>query len=277
MENRNQLNMPGPHKPPTFFLLTDFGLQDPYVGQMKAVLWSLCPQATILDLSHGVQAHNAVQAGFFLASSWPYLPEGSIGLAVVDPGVGTSRPLLLFEQNKKSVLTPDNGLIGLLLTSQAECRVWRINSPAPKNEVSASFHGRDVFAPLACRLAEGVEAAELGTEITPADCRSTHWSLAVLHGNQVQATVMHVDGFGNCILNLDCRTWGRRFPAGSSFALLHPRRESVYAVSTYARIPEDRVGLLAGSQGYLELACNQCSCARHLDLAIGDACVIDLG
>jgi hypothetical protein len=152
--------------------------------------------------------------------------------------------------------------------------VWRIHFPASENAVSATFHGRDVFVPLACRLAEGLHAAEVGTEITPADCRSTHWSSASLQGNQVQATVVHVDRFGNCILNLDALTWGRRFGAGSSPALLHPRRESVHAVSTYARIPKHSVGLLAGSQGYLELACNQDSCARKLGLDIGDECTL---
>ena len=260
-----------------FFLLTDFGLSDPYVGQMKAAIRSRVPEAGFLDLSHGVRPHNIVQAAFFLASSWPYLPRGSTGLAVVDPGVGTSRSILLLRQDERSVLAPDNGLIGLLLDSRPGCRVWRMRPPLKDQEVSATFHGRDVFAPLACQLAQGEDPSLLGEPMDPAICWNTPGSRPHLEGNRVQAGVVHVDRFGNCVLNLKSEQWAGSFPAGRPIKLVHPRRETIRSVSTYALIPNARVGLLAGSQGYLELACNQRSCAQHLGLDIGDECILSLG
>ena len=258
------------------FLLTDFGLSDPYVGQMKAILWSQVPKAKILDLSHGVRPHNVLQAAFFLASSWPYLPPESIGLAVIDPGVGTSRSILLLRQGEKSVLAPDNGLLDLLLDSRPDCRVWRMHPSKTEKEISLTFHGRDVFAPLACRLAQGADPDHLGTEIEPAICRGSLWTPPSLQADQVQAAVVHVDHFGNCVLNLEAEKWGGRFPSDKSIDLLHPRPQAVFPVSTYAQIPDAQVGILTGSQGYLELACNLSSCARYLGLDIGDQCTFKL-
>ncbi len=259
---------------PIFFLLTDFGLQDPYVGQMKAILWSQVPEAKILDLSHGVRPHNVLQAAFFLASSWPYLPSESIGLAVIDPGVGTSRSILLLRRGEKTVLAPDNGLLSLLLNSWPDCRVWSINTSTPEKEISSTFHGRDVFAPLASGLAQGVGPDQLGTEIEPAKSRVSFWTPPSLQADRVQAAVVHVDHFGNCVLNLEAELWGGRLPADKPIDLLHPRLQAVYPVSTYAQIPDAQVGILAGSQGYLELACNQRSCARDMGLDIGDQCIL---
>jgi S-adenosylmethionine hydrolase len=253
-----------------FFLLTDFGLQDPYVGQLKAVLLSQFPQTGILDLSHGVRAHNICQAGFFLASSWPYLPKESIGLAVIDPGVGTERSILLFQQDGKSVLVPDNGLLDLLVHRQADGRVWRMHSQAIKQRVSSTFHGRDIFAPLACQLAHGRDPSQLGAEVSLAECCSPVFFGPSLSDGRVKAVVVHVDHFGNCVVNLSSERWVKNLPADGPIHLEHPRQETIYPVSTYAQIQESGIGILAGSQGYLELACNQHSCARYLGLDIGD-------
>lgn len=262
--------------PPSFFLLTDFGLQDPYVGQMKAVLRSRVPQAEFLDLSHGVRPHNVLQAAFFLASSWPYLPPESIGLAVVDPGVGTERSILLGREGGKSVLAPDNGLLGLLLQSRPECLLWRMRAPTPVREISSTFHGRDVFAPLACELAQGIDPGKMGIEISFTECSQLPLTRPKREGNRVQTVVIHVDHFGNCVLNLPAAEWSQSIFAASHPCLHHPRQESVYPESTYARLEKNQLGILIGSQGYLELACNQDSCARKLGLDIGDECIFGL-
>ncbi len=253
-----------------FFLLTDFGHQDPYVGQLKAVLLSHFPRTGILDLSHGVRAHNICQAGFFLASSWSYLPKDSIGLAVIDPGVGTERSILLFQQGEKSVLVPDNGLLDLLVHRQADGRIWRIHSRIMEQRVSSTFHGRDIFAPLACQLAHGRDPSQLGAEVSLTECCRPVFIRPSLTGGRVKTVVVHVDHFGNCVVNLPAEQWAGYFPKDRPIHLEDPRQESIFPVSTYAQIPESRIGILAGSQGYLELACNQQSCARHLGLDIGD-------
>jgi len=259
-----------------FFLLTDFGLSDPYVGQMKAAIRSRVPEAGFLDLSHGVRPHNIVQAAFFLASSWPYLPRGSTGLAVVDPGVGTSRSILLLRQDERSVLAPDNGLIGLLLDSRPGCRVWRMHSLPPEQAVSSTFHGRDVFAPLACQLAQGEDPSLLGEPMDPAICWNTPGSRPHLEGNRVQAGVVHVDRFGNCVLNIPESDWRDYFRGRRGVALLEPVSRSLAMVRSYSDIPADGVGLLPGSQGYLELAVDRASCAKRLGLRSGDRVVLRL-
>ncbi|MFP4259118.1 MAG: S-adenosyl-l-methionine hydroxide adenosyltransferase family protein, partial [Desulfovermiculus sp.] len=258
--------------PSAFFLLTDFGLQDPYAGQMKAALWSRVPQAQVLDLSHGVRPHNVLQAAFFLASSWPYLPPESIGLAVVDPGVGTDRSILLGREGGKSVLAPDNGLLGLLLQSRPDSRLWRMQPPSPEREISSTFHGRDVFAPLACELADHTPPSQLGTEIALNECSQLPLIRPKREGNRIQTVVIHIDHFGNCVLNLPAAEWSPSIFAVSSLSVQYPRPGTVYPVSTYARLEENQLGILIGSQGYLELACNRDSCARKLGLDIGDEC-----
>ncbi len=258
--------MPGP----VFAILTDFGLQDPYLAQMKGVLLQRVPNCMFLDISHEVQPQQVGQAGFFLTASWSYLPVGSICLAVVDPGVGTERRILHARKQGRSVLAPDNGLLSQLLASPGDSRIVDITPNCNEPQASTTFHGRDIFAPLAADLALGANVDALGRELDPNELLHLELASAFQSGPEITARVVHVDRFGNCILNLAAVDWSARFDRLHGLRLLVPQPEPALFVTTYARIPEGSFGLLPGSQGFYELACNQASCAKRLGLKIGD-------
>lgn len=181
-------------------LLTDFGLADPFVGQMHGVILSRFRDARIVDLAHGVAAQDIGEASFWLSRSAPWFPPGTVHVAVVDPGVGTDRAALVLDSGGQLVVAPDNGLVTPLLGAGA--RAFRVD-PArfALGDLSRTFHGRDLFAPVAAELAAGrVQAKDVGPALDPVRLsratprRST---------NQVHARIVSVDRFGNLISDAD--------------------------------------------------------------------------
>jgi hypothetical protein len=255
---------------PIIALLTDFGLQDPYVGQMKAAVLRELPECRILDLTHGVQPHNVLQAGFFLAASWRYLPRGTVCLAVVDPGVGSGRRILLLRKEEKYVLAPDNGLVSLLLEPDGPREIRDLAGEWLRG-ASATFHGRDVFVPAGLRLLQGEAPESLGQPLGEEDILRLPAAAPRWESGRLEACLLHIDRFGNCVLNLASSIWAALL-GGSRITLLRPQHRPVHPVRAYADIPPGELGLLAGSQGYLELAVNQASCAEMLQAAIGQSC-----
>ena len=294
--------------PSPIALLTDFGLADPYVGQMKGALLRHAPRALLVDVSHQVPPCDILQAGFFLAASQAHFPQGTIFVAVVDPGVGSARRIVLAEAFGRFFLAPDNGLLTQLLLN-APGAVVRDVTPAGSSAggdspdagrvrqgvtvhgqdipadggqgVAATVHGRDVFAPLAARLANGEAPASLGDRVDPGSLVRLEQTQPVLAGDALTAAVLHVDRFGNCLLNLTIRAWTGRLAGCRALRLGRPEHleESqtieiqnsmpLRFVTTYEQLGSGDVGLLAGSQGYLELALNQASAAAVLGLAPG--------
>lgn len=256
-----------------FALLTDFGLDDPYVGQMKGVLHRLAPGVPILDLSHGVPRHRVETAAFFLAASHRHFAPGTIFVCVVDPEVGTARTLVGLETSGQVMLAPDNGLLHLAAEANPDALLRRLDPARLPEPASATFHGRDVFAPLAARLACGESLAAFGDPVLPTDLHRPDWSVPRQEANAVHAAVLHVDGFGNVVLNLPLRDWDAltvcrmRLPDGT---VLHLER-----AATYAAIPEKRSALVAGSQGFLELAADKASAAARHGLAPGMPVVLE--
>lgn len=258
-----------------FALLTDFGSADPYVAQVKAVIHHAYPAATIIDLSHDVSPYDLAQAGFFLAASLPYFPPGSVFLAVVDPGVGTARRIVLLQVQDRFVIVPDNGLASLLArpSDQPALQAWDLTGWVAPLSASATFHGRDVFAPLAARLAARLDAGEspdgMGPTLPSASLVRLAWAEPVTDGPFLLARVLHVDRFGNCVLNLAAEPWRERLARLPGLELLSPSVRGLERVRTYAEISSGAVAVLAGSQGFLELAMRQDSAALALDLAPG--------
>jgi hypothetical protein len=239
---------------PVFVLLTDFGLTSPYVGQVKAVLTAGCRDAAIIDLTHEVSAHAVFEAAFLLAVSIPYLPPQSIVLAVVDPGVGTERAMLLLDAPQIRILAPDNGLLAPLAHQGT---LWRISMPeAP----SATFHGRDVLAPVAVRLALGAPPIAVATPWGTQPLVSLPAPPAPSPG-QILTRVAHVDRFGNCLLELPANT---PLPAR---ILVQGRPARV--VRTYSDLAPQELGVLRGSQGVWEIALREASAAHLLGLGAG--------
>jgi S-adenosylmethionine hydrolase len=227
---------------PIVTLLTDFGCQDPYVGIMKGVILRICPDVQIVDLTHEVIPYQIPQAAFLLQESWPWFPKGTIHVVVVDPGVGTARRPILVEAAGQRFIGPDNGVFSML--NPTKVREIKVTQPA-----SNTFHGRDIFAPTAARLAMGAAPSKLGKLINN-----------YVRLNFQAGIVFHIDHFGNIItsfrpaevlkIRVGSTTIGKR-------------------AKTYAEVPKGELFLIEGSSGYLEIALNQASAAKFLGLRVG--------
>lgn len=258
---------------PIIALLTDFGLEDPYVGQMKGVLAGMAPEAAVVDISHQVRPFDVMQGAFFLAASWRFFPGGSVLVGVVDPGVGTERRLVIVRYSGRTFLGPDNGLFAMVIGASTEAKAWELTVPAGSEIPSNTFHGRDILVPAAARLALGAAPATMGRPLSLETLTRPVWAIPAVTGREVTAHVLHVDRFGNCLLNLPERLWPE---AGLEHVeLLTPLLQPLVPVRTYAQIPTGGVGVMVGSQGYWELAVNQGSAAAVLGLASGKRIVLD--
>jgi S-adenosylmethionine hydrolase len=187
-------------------LTTDFGLSDPFVGVMKGQILNRFREAQLIDLTHGVLAHWPAEAGFWLARSYQYFPRGTLHVAVVDPGVGTQRDIVLVEADGHIFLAPDNGLLAPLVSRVVGARIHRLDlgrlAPYGIGAPSATFHGRDIFAPLAAEIAAGrCRPNSVGTEtseLVPAWVDEPEAA-----GDHVSGVVITIDHFGNLITNID--------------------------------------------------------------------------
>jgi len=250
-------------------LLTDFGVTDPYVGQVKAVLARKAPACPVVDISHRVEPYNVAQAAFFLASSYMHFPKDAVIMAVVDPGVGTSRRIAGVCIGERFLLAPDNGLLSLAVRNAwtEEIAAYDLSvAVQARSKVAQTFHGRDVFAPLTAWIALGGDPGALGSEMDPADLVSPLWASPSVEPGRAVGHVLHIDRFGNCVLNLPTGT----LPASGHIELVSPAHGELGFSSAYADLPDGRPGLLEGSQGFLEIAVNQRSAARQLGLSMGD-------
>jgi len=210
-------------------LLTDWGLVDPYVGQVHGVLYREAPGLrAVVDLCHGVEPGDIAGAGFLLERSWAHFPAGTVHVAVVDPGVGGGRALLLAEARGHLFLAPDNGLLGALFAAEAEVGVRRVDARAPIGGTSDTFHGRDRFAPLAARLAAGEPPQAFGRP-WDGSLRAPPAPVQRTPEGGIRCQIVHVDRFGNLVTNApaallaegqgedwrrrwECRVGGRRLP-----------------------------------------------------------------
>nr|WP_209280180.1 SAM-dependent chlorinase/fluorinase [Desulfobaculum xiamenense] len=254
-------------------MLSDFGTGDPYVAQMKGAILRINPDALIVDVTHGIEPFNLAQGGFHLNATRPHFPQGTIFVAVVDPGVGGTRRIVLLEKDGQRILAPDNGLLGLVLAAPGEARAFDMSAHIrARADISHTFHGRDVFAPLAARLALGEAPESLGPQIPVDALQRLDWAAPQPAADRraVSAVVLHVDRFGNCILNIPDAPWFDTFCAWSGLALSSRRHSaSVVCAQIYSNIPLGALGLMRGSQGYLELSMNQASAARLLSATCG--------
>ena len=258
---------------PYFVLLTDLGLSDPYAGQMNGMLHRLAPVIPILDFSHSVPRHDVRTGAFFLAAGLPYFGPGAVFLIVVDPGVGTDRALLCLHAQDRLCIAPNNGILTLAAQNFSWDGLLRIDSAAVRAgldlpPLSSTFHGRDIAAPLGARLALGESLAAFGRPADMADMLSPPWSAAERTETGIKTTVLHVDDFGNVVLNTPVKTWVDFFTKHCPCLPQFGNMPTPFCVS-YADIAPESAGLIAGSQGYLELACNRASAAKFLGVKPG--------
>jgi S-adenosylmethionine hydrolase len=234
-------------------LLTDFGTADTYVAQIKGVILGGCPGATLVDVTHGLPRGDVRAAAFALLESYAAFPRGTVHVCVVDPAVGTAQKRLAVRAAGSYFLAPDNGLLAPLLERAGKFGARELSAAG----ASSTFHGRDVFAPAAARLAAGGSFARLGRPVRrPA---GLEWPRPERSRRRVRGEVIHVDRFGNLVTNLRP---GDLPPGDLVFGICG--RAVRGPVSTYASAGLDELLVLVGSHGYLEIAVREGSAARRL-------------
>jgi len=258
-------------------LLSDFGLKDPYVAEMKATILSICRGAQIVDISHGIEKFNTRMGAFILASAAPYFPQGTIHLAVVDPGVGTKRRPIIVEARRGFYVGPDNGLLILSARKEGISHVYIISNPEyMHDQVSRTFHGRDIFAPAAAHLATGHSPSDFGAEIH--DYILPNFAEPQLRDSRLLGEILFVDNFGNIVTNIsvkELKTLG-----ANEGHLLHVKFEAkvldLKLHSAYGQVPAGRALAIIGSSDFLEVAVNQANASQMLGVKVGDSVSISL-
>jgi S-adenosylmethionine hydrolase len=243
-------------------LLSDFGLEDAYVGVMKAVILSAGPGLRPIDLTHGVRPQDVRQASWHLAHSWPYFPAGSVHLAVVDPGVGTEREILVARDRGHVFLAPDNGLLGPVLSAEAEVRALDQSRFALPG-ASATFHGRDLFAPAAAALAGGLDPARAGKVL--ADWRRSSFPAPREEAGAIRTEVLFADRYGNLVTPFE----RSRLPGDPSGFEVEVAGRRMPLARTYADAPEGECLALFGSAASLEVSLRGGDAARALGAGPG--------
>ena len=258
-----------PVKKPIITLLTDFGLTDPYVAEMKGVIISICPEAVIVDISHQIRKFDIKMGAFILASATPYFPEGSIHVAVVDPGVGTERRAIIIVGKRSIYVGPDNGLMILSALKEGIEKVYSIEKAELTRGASATFHGRDIFAKVAAYMANGLPPESFGPKIE--DFIVPSFSKPIVEDGKVRGEIIHIDNFGNVITNIGLNNVKAiSVEEGSELeVVVEGRPFRLKLCSTYGDVPRGRALTLIGSHGFLEIAVNQGSASEALSLKIG--------
>ncbi len=253
-------------------LTTDFGLGH-YVGQLKGVIAGQCPGVTIIDLTHDIQPQNITQAAWVLMTSVEYFPPGTIHLVVVDPGVGTARRALAVKTPRGVLMGPDNGVLWPAMTRGGHWLAREIETSLGP-DVSRTFHGRDLFAPAAARLADGGDPTGLG----PPVLNPIRLELPTprRREDRLVGQVLFADRFGNLITNLD-RVTVAAFLAGRPAAVYLDDGRTIPLAGTYAEAAAGTMCALFGSAGHLEIALSGGDARQELGLARGDRPEIGIG
>jgi S-adenosylmethionine hydrolase len=235
----------------SIFLFTDFGAADIYVGQVKSVLARHAPGVAVIDLLHEAPAFNVKAGAHLLAALMVETGAGSVTMAVVDPGVGSARPAVVINAGQHWLLGPDNGLLSVVAARAMACAYWRITWQP--HALSASFHGRDLFAPLAAAIARGEFPAGKAVPVA---------GLTVDWGATDLGEIIYIDHYGNAFTGLTAQSLPRdtRIVAGGRW-LNHAR--------VFSDVPRGEIFWYANSLGLVEIAGNGCSAAHELNLAVG--------
>lgn len=255
-------------------ITTDFGHQGPFVGVMKGRILSRFPEAKIIDLTHEIVVHWPAEAGFWLARSFEYFPVGTVHVAVVDPGVGTSRDIIALSAQGHVFLAPDNGLLAPLVSRFADARAIRFSAAQLTrlgiSRPSATFHGRDIFAPIAAELAAGRCLPEsLGESVATTTLVPAWVEDPTVDSASVTGVVITIDNFGNLISNIDATLIERfRLP------LVHAGNHSFPLLRTYGDARPGEYLALVNSFGVVEIARAEQSAAEGLGLSRGAPMVV---
>lgn len=246
-------------------LTTDFGYKDPFIGEMKGVILSINSSATIVDITHGIAPFNIIECDFVISSSRRYFPPGSIHIVVVDPGVGSSRRPIIVEADGQFFVGPDNGVFTSIIKEAGKIRCVNItNESYMLSKDSSTFHGRDIFAPVAAWLSLGKDAAEMGDQIH--DCILADIPVPTLLPDGLHGEVLYLDQFGNAVTNIirkDLLNFGDRYSVSI-------KEHVVVRVDHYAQAVPGVISCLINSSGHLEIFCFQGDASHLFDIEVGE-------
>ncbi|NQT52999.1 SAM-dependent chlorinase/fluorinase [bacterium] len=245
-------------------LLSDFGSTDPYVGATRGAALSVNPDVQLVDISHDVPPHDIADAGYVLAGAFRYFPAGTVHVAIVDPGVGSERRILAAEFGGHILMAPDNGLLSVVFRGEEPGRTISVsNADYFRHPVSMTFHGRDVFAPVAAHLTLGVPLEAMGPPVD--DWKRVDVAMPAIEPGTVAGVVVHVDRFGNLVTNIsreDIETLGT--PCGDGLHVYIASEEISGVQRTYAEVSVGDLLAVIGSGGLLEISANLGSAADVL-------------
>lgn len=254
---------------PIITLTTDFGTKDSYVAAMKGVILTICPNAKLVDITHDIPPQNVFAAAYTLEQAVPYFPRHAVHLAVVDPGVGTDRRHLVVDTEHGMMVLPDNGLVSLAAPRDSVHAVYEaVNSGYWLDKPSNTFHGRDIFAPIAAHLAKGVDPRDMGPlvkEIVRLEIPAPE-----VTKQSVLGQVIYIDSFGNALTNIRRENLEQAQGQAENWFCKIGDRIVEGPLTTYSKAPKGGGLLLWNSDDRLELAVNQGSAERKYGLKTGD-------
>lgn len=250
-------------------LLTDFGLEDEYVGVMKGVLLTINPSVTVVDLCHQIPAGDITQASWLLSWSWRYFPKGTIHLVVVDPGVGSTRRILCLLHEGQTFLAPDNGVLTTVIREAKKPKIYAVtNRRYALGKISHTFHGRDIFAPAAGYLSKGLAPHRLGPPVS--SFKRLPLPVPLANRSSLKGQVIGIDRFGNALTNLP-EIQVERLRRKGSLQIRLKGRTLRDVRSSYSAVGRGSPLAIIGSRGLLEIALNGGSAAQILRLKRGDS------
>lgn len=250
-------------------MTTDFGLTDHYQGVMKGVILSSNPKCQIVDITHNISKYTVTEGIYTLSSSFNYFPKGTVHLAVVDPGVGTSRTPLIIETNRHFFVGPDNGIFSFI--NEDEVRgIYSIKTP--KIDISSTFHGRDIFAPAAADLSRGITPKALGTTIK--SFRRIDFEKPSYSNKRITGKIIHIDNFGNLISNIDGDRAINAIKNRDFIAEIN--KQSITSYSETYEEAKDSLFLIKGSCGKIEISKKNSSAQSIIKASPNDSVIIQI-
>ncbi|HLZ52964.1 MAG TPA: SAM-dependent chlorinase/fluorinase [Verrucomicrobiae bacterium] len=252
-------------------LTTDFGTRDWFVGTMKGVLLGINPRAAILDLTHGISPGDIRAGAFALMAGCRYFPKGTVHVAVVDPGVGSQRRAIAVHTTDYFFVGPDNGVLSWALARERIKAIRQLENPKHfLKTISRTFHGRDIFAPVAAQLSRGLPLRQLGKELK--DFVRLPWPKPTEQRGEVHGEIIYIDRFGNAITNI-----GTELIAGGLQGLCEvtgKRKVRCVLAPFYGAVPANSPVAVIGSSGFLEIAVNGGSAAKRFGLDTGTTVIV---
>ena len=250
-------------------LLTDFGDSDHYAATLKGVILSINPRARIIDISHNVSPQNIQQAGYLLWASYQYFPDGTVFVCVIDPGVGSERKIICVQTDRHAFIAPDNGLLDMVVFQENIRRSYEIVHPPrfSSRPISPTFHGRDIFAPLAGVLSLGKSMGQFGKLY---DLKKPSSMFYDSEKGTTTARILHIDRFGNLITNIP-----ERYYVHCTIEV--GRTKISTRIRNYAEAPKNQSCIIVGSNGLIEIVLKEGSAAGMLGANMGTPITVSLG